>query len=218
MERTVWIIITVIALALAAFFGVRGLNSGKLSQAEREQAAALERELEQTRRSAKDAARRADQEAEARQMAEEAAKQRAEAEARRLAQVQAERQEQEAALKRAEEEAAKTASEMERIRLERARLESESRKLAELRAQEAAEAQRKLADAQKALAETERLKNAEIERQAALIASYSRQPALAPASGEGREKGPMPRRFIMPQDYKRSSHYYLPLLRSREGE
>lgn len=218
MERTIWIIITVIALALAAFFGVKGLNSGKQSQAERAQSAALELELDQSRRARQEADRKALQEEEARKMAEDAAKQRAEAEARRLAQAQAERQEQELARKRAEEETAKATAEIEKIRLEKARLETEARKLAELRAQEAAEAQRKLADAQKALSDSERLKNAEIERQAALIASYSRQPALAaaPAKSDDAGKGPAARRFIMPTDYKRSSHYYLPLITAEE--
>lgn len=218
MERTIWITTTVIALALAAFFGVKGLTSGKQTQAEREQAAALGRELDQSRRAKEEAERRAKQEIEARQMAEDTARQRAEAEARRLAQAQAERQEQELARKRAETETAKAATEIEQMRLEKARIEAEARKLAELRAMEAADAQRKLADAQKALSDTERLKNAEIERQAALIASYSRQPALTPAvaKADAGAKTPPARRFILPPDYKRASHYYLPLITAQE--
>jgi hypothetical protein len=218
MERTIWITTTVIALALAAFFGVKGLTSGKQTQAEREQAAAISRELDQSRRATLDAERRAKQEMDARQMAEDTARQRAEAEARRLAQAQAESQEQELARKRAESEAAKAAAAIEQMRLEKARIETEARKLAELRAMEAAEAQRKLADAQKALSETERLKNAEIERQAALIASYSRQPAPMPAApkADAGTKAPHARRFILPPDFKRNSHYYLPLITAEE--
>lgn len=211
MERTVWIIITVVALALAAFFGVRMLNTGKHTQANRDTAAALERELEESRRTAKDATRKAEQETDARMMAEEAAKQRAEGEARRLAQVQAERQEQEQARIRAEEEAAKAAATIDAVRLEKAKIEAEARKLSELRAQESAEAQRKLADAQRALTESERTKNAEIERQAALIASYGRQPAIMAPSPVSSPGGTVrtSRRVIMPPDYKRGSHVNL---------
>lgn len=210
MDRTVWIIIAVVALAVAGFFGYRAYENSAQRRADLQHSEELQRALDESRLAAKDSARRADQEAEARRLAELKAKQDGEAEARRLAQAQAEREAQEAARRRAEEEAARSAQEIERMQAERARLEADSRRLDELRTRESAEAEAKLAAAQKALQEIERQKNAEIERQAALIASYAAQGPQAADAKAGRG-GPLPR-IIFPVDYKRGSHYTLPLL------
>ena len=217
MQRNLWIGIAVVALAVAVFFGVRTYQLSK-PRAD-PQRATIERQLEDARKAEQEAARRASQEAEARRLAEDKAKRDAEAEARRLAQAESERQLQEQARQRAEAEARKAAAELERLRNERADITAEAQRLAEMRAKEAADAQAKLAAAQRALEESERKKNAEIERQAALIASYNR----SPAEGETTRAEPAPAqrpaqtRIIFPSYYKRAPHYNLPLLRQREA-
>jgi hypothetical protein len=219
MDRTVWIIIAVVALGVAGFFGYRAYHNSSQREAELQNAAELQKQLEESRVAAKESARKADQEAEARRLAELKQKQEAEAEARRLAQAQSERDANEAARKRAEDEKAKAEQEIERMRGDRARLEAEARRLEDLRAKESAEAQAKLAAAQKALEETERKKNAEIERQAALIASYNRQPTPVEKSAKetaaASERSSI--RYIYPIDYKRANHTYLPVLPTPEN-
>jgi hypothetical protein len=221
MDRTVWIIIAVVALAVAGFFGYKAYKNSGDQNANTQRASDLQKELEASRLAAKDANRKADQEAEARRLAELKQKQEAEAESRRLAQSQSERDGMEAARKRAEDDKLKAEQEIERMRGDKARLEAEARRLQELRTQESADAQAKLAAAQKALEDTERRKNAEIERQAALIASYSRQPspvekpaAAAASESSGRRSGI---RYIYPIDYKRANHTYVPALATPEN-
>jgi DNA repair exonuclease SbcCD ATPase subunit len=136
-----------------------------------------------------------------------------EAEARRLAQAQAEREAQESARRRAEEESNRTAQDLERIRADRARLESETRRLQELRAREAAEAERKLADAQRALRESLEEKNAEIQRQAALIAQFQSSAGSGPVEATPTESAASPRTMsrviFSPANYKRANHYFM---------
>lgn len=217
MQRNVWIAVAVIALAAAAFFGVRYFQLSGNTEAE-ERNAAMQRELDAMRASEQEAVRKIAQETEARRLAEMKAKEEAENEARRLAQAESERVAQEQARKRAEDEARKAAAELEQIRGERARLSSEAQRLAELRARESADARAKLAAAQRALEESERKKNAEIERQAAVIASYSRSPnpTEPPTEEEKKATQRVGNRIIFPADYKRANHYYLPLLPAHE--
>jgi hypothetical protein len=218
MERKVWIAIAVIAIAVAAFLGVRayqlsqGPDDGDAASAE------MKRQLDAATARALDAQRKLAQEEEARRLADLKTKQEAETEARRLAQTESERVAQEQARKRAEDEASKANSELDRMRGERAVLAAEAQRLTELRAREGADAQAKLSAAQRALEESERQKNAEIQRQAALIASYSKAPApteKAPLMHPNSNRGP---RIIFPSDYKRANHYYLPLLPTPEKE
>lgn len=211
MDRTVWIIISVVAIAIAGFLGFRVYRSGQFRSEQSARAVDLEKELESTRQSAKEAARKADLAAEARRLAELKQQQENEAESRRLAQTQAEREAYEMARKRADDDAARSAKELERIRAENAQLSAEARRLAALREREAADAQAKLDAAQRALADSEQKKNAEIERQAALIASYNHAPE-AGATTDEETRRQLGARIIYPSDYKRSSHYYLPLL------
>jgi len=218
MERTVWIVISVLAVAVAGFFGYRAYQ---LSAAAKDPThdAAMQRELADARTKEKEATRKAEQETEARRLAELKAKEEAETEARRFAQAENGRQAQELARKRAEDESAKAATELDRIRGERAQLAAEAQRLAELRARETADAQAKLAAAQRALEESERKKNAEIERQAAVIASYSRTPSpVEKLSAEQEAARRNVTRIIFPSDYKRANHYYLPLLATPEQE
>jgi fused signal recognition particle receptor len=212
MDRTVWIIVAVVALAVAGFFGYRAHQSSQLNESERQRTEELEKNLADTRLAAKEAAQRAEKEQTAREMAEAKARQVAEADARKAAQAQADRDAAELARKQAEELAAKSAQEMDRIRADKARLEAEARRLEELRAKERADAQAKLEAAQRALAETERQKNAEIERQAAVIASYAQRPVTpTPGSSSVTSSGEATReprtRYIFPGDFKRTPHY-----------
>ena len=216
MDRTVWIIISIVAIAVAGFFGYRTYSDSASRKAEQSKAAEMDRQLKESQRQAKEAQRQLDQAAEAQRLAELNGAQKKEAESRQLAQAQAEREAQEMQRKQYEEKASKAAQDLERMKSEKGQLEAEARRLSELRTREANDAQAKLAAAQKALEETERQKNAEIERQAALIASYSRQPSqgpTAPTSTEASRAATSPgARIIYPWDYKRTSHYNLLML------
>jgi hypothetical protein len=212
MERTIWIVIAAGALVAAGFFGYRAYDVSRGQADEKAQQDQMKRDLDAANLAASEAAKKAAQETEARRLAEAKANEEAEAEARRLAQAQNEREAQEAARKRAEEEAAKAAAEIERIRGEKAALAAEAQRLTEARAREAADAQAKLAAAQRALEESELRKNAEIERQAALIASYNRAPNKVEKPTPEETQRQSSTRVIFPSDYKRANHYYLPLL------
>lgn len=217
MERTIWISITVLAIAAAGFFGFRAYQLSR-DPGVNTQSAEMQRELDAARLAARDAARKADQDAEARRLGELKAKEEAEADARRLAQMDRDRQGQEQARKNAEDDAAKAAAELDRMRAEKAQLSSEAQRLAELRTREGADAQARLAAAQRALEESERKKNAEIERQAAVIASYSRVPNKVEKLPEKDAARHSAARVIFPSDYKRANHYNLPLLPYSEKE
>lgn len=219
MDRKVWIAIAVIAIAVAGFFGYRSYQLSSSQNAEGNLTAEMKRQLEDARAKEAEANRKATQEEEARRLGELKAKQEAESEARRLAQAESERLAQEQARQRAEEQAAKAAGEIERMRGERAQLTAEAQRLAELRARESADSQAKLTAAQRALEESERKKNAEIERQAAVIASYNRAPPpteKAPLKVEETRRSST--RIVFPSDYKRANHYYLPRLPGHEKE
>ncbi len=213
LMKGILIIVAALAIAAAAFFGVRYSQSAKSRVEGQERADALSLELEKARARQGELERKAAQAANARAMAEDAARKNAEAEARRLAQAQADREAQEAARKRAEQEATAAARQIEQIRAERARLEAETNRLRELRAQEAAEAGRNLAEAKRALEDSLREKNAEIERQAALIAEYGEKKQSGPVKAE--ESSPVSpeamSRVIFPSNYKRANHYYMSL-------
>lgn len=219
MDRKVWIAIAVIAIVAAGFFGFRAYQLSSREGTDGNLTAEMKRQLDDARAKESEATRRANQEEEARRLAELKSKQEAEAEARRLAQAESERKAQEQGRQRAEEQVTKATSELERIRAERAQLTAEAQRLAELRARESADSQAKLTAAQRALEESERKKNAEIERQAAVIASYSRAPD--PAERAPRlpdESRRTATRIIFPSDYKRANHYSLPLLPVHEKE
>ncbi|MGH8021430.1 MAG: hypothetical protein ACREIA_24745 [Opitutaceae bacterium] len=215
--KAILIIVAVLAIVAAAFFGVRYSQSAKSRAEEGQRMDALSAELEKARGRQEELERKAAQAANARAMAEEAARKSAEAEARRLAQAQADREAQETARKRAEAEAQQAAQDIEGIRAERARLEAETQRLQELRTEEAAEAERNLAEAKRALEESLREKNAEIERQAALIAEYSQRAEGGPlkesevAESESPVSPETMSRVIFPRNYKRASHYYMSL-------
>ena len=172
--KAVLITIAIVAVAAAGFFGVRAYRTGKARAADQERTESLAGELEKSKAREEELSRQAQQETEAREMAERQAQQKAEAEARRLAQSQVDREAQEAARKRAEDQASKAMQDMEKIRGERAQLEAETKRLQELRAKESAAAEQKLAQAKSALEKSLQEKNAEIDRQAALIAEYRR--------------------------------------------
>lgn len=212
MERKVWIAITVIALAIAGFFGYRVSQLSNRGPADAARNAEMQQELDAARASAQEAARRIERETEARRLADLKAKEEAEAEARRLAQSESERQAQEQARQRAEEEARKASAELDRIRADRARLEAEAARLNELRARDSSDAQARLAAAQRALEESERQKDAEIARQAAVIASYSRAPNSVERPAESQGEQHHTTRIVFPSNYRRANHYYLPLL------
>lgn len=218
MDRKVWIGIAVFALAVAGFLGVRTYQLSHDSGGNEAQTEKMKRDLDAANARALAAQRTLAQEEEARRLAAEKNKVETEAEAQRLAQAESARLAQEQARKRAEDEANKATAELDRMRGERAMLAAEAQRLTELRAREAADSQAKLSAAQRALEESERQKNAEIQRQAALIASYSQGPspeAKAPALSPESNRGP---RIIFPADYKRANHYYLPLLPTPEKQ
>jgi hypothetical protein len=212
MERKVWIAITVIALAVAGFLGYRVSQLSNRAPADAQHTAEMQRELDAARASAQEAARRTERETEARRLADLKAKEEAETEARRLAQSESERQAQEQARQRAEEEARKAAAELDRIRADRARLEAEAARLNELRARDSSDAQAKLTAAQRALEDSQRQKDAEIARQAAVIASYSRAPNAVERPAEAQTEQQHTTRIVFPSNYRRANHYYLPLL------
>jgi hypothetical protein len=219
MDRKVWIVIAVLAVAAAGFFGFSAYKLSSQSKAGDATSEKMKRDLAAAEAREAEALRKAKQEEEARKLAELKAKQDAETEARRIAQAQSERQAQDQARERAEQESAKAAAELERMRGERAQLAAEAQRLAELRARESADAQAKLTAAQRALEESERKKNAEIERQAAVIASYSRTPAPSDRAAESPQASRRSSvRIVFPSDYKRANHYYLPLLPGHEKE
>jgi FtsZ-interacting cell division protein ZipA len=220
--KGILIIVAILGIAAAAFFGVRYSQSSKSRIEGEERADALATELEKVRAQQEDLERKAARETNARTMAEEAARKSAEAEARRLAQAQAEREAQEGARRRAEQQANQAAQDLDQIRADRARLEAEAQRLQELRTKESAEAERRLAEAKRALEEGLREKNAEIERQAALIAEYGQRGGTAPVKSEAGEESPaspetMSRVIFSPSNYKRANHYYM-LRRIEAGE
>lgn len=217
MDRTIWVIIAVVAISVAGFFGYRAHQASEKQKAHLARNSQLEAELEASRMAERDAARLADQEAEARRLSGLKAQQETEAEARRLAQSAAELEAQEMARIQAEEAAQRAATELERIRSEKALLEAEARRLREQRELEAAEAARNLEEAQMALEEMERRKNAEINRQAELIAAYSREPTPSPVVSESEEELRRRSRIVFPANYKRAAHTYV-LLPELEDE
>lgn len=212
MNRTVWIVVAIVAVIAAAVLGIQFKKASDARRAEMQRAAELEKQLETARAAEREAQTKADQEAEARRLFMLQAQREAEAEARRLAQAQAEMEEQEKARRAAEAAAAAAAAEAERIRQEREKLAAEAQRLAELREKERAEAERKLAEARAALQAALEEKEREIARQAALIASYNKRlnrvekpEVSATADTPAPEKAYRPR-IIMPPDFKRSSH------------
>lgn len=209
MDRTIWVIIALVAISTAGFFGYRAHQASEKQKAHLARNSQLEAELDASRQAEREAARLADQEAEARRLAGLKAQQETEAEARRLAQSAAEFEAQELARKQAEESAVRSAMELERIRSEKTLLEAEARRLREQREIEAAEAARNLEDAQLALAEMERRKNEEINRQAELIAAYSRDSTPTPVVGSAEEEMRRRSRFVFPANYKRAAHTYV---------
>lgn len=221
MDRIVWIIIAVVALAVAGFFGFRASQTAQSQRNENERTGQLETELAALRAREQEMVRLEKQEANARELAENKVRQAAEAEARRLAQAQAERDAQENARAAAEAEAARAAEALEALRMEKARIESQAQQTRELRKRERAEAEAKLRAAQESLADLEARKNAEIARQAALIDTYSRQERPTPIAAipdEEKRAHKLGPRYVFPADYKRGPHTLVPLLPATSGE
>ena len=209
MNKTIVAIIVTVAVGLAAFFGYRSVQATKVVKAETQRASELAAEIETIRLAEKEALRRAEEDAEARRLAGIKARQDAEAEAVRLAEVEALRKREEAARRRAEADAAEAVLALALLTEEKSAAEAESRRLADLRLQEAKEAEERFLEAQRALRESTEesaARQAEIDRQAALLDSLHRE-KQAKSIVVDTEEEIRQSRFVYPVDYKRGNHY-----------
>jgi hypothetical protein len=126
-----------------------------------------------------------------------------------LAEVEALREREEAARRRAEADAAEAVVALALLTEEKSAAEAESRRLADLRLQEAKEAEERFLEAERALkesAEEIKARQAEIDRQAALLDSLHREKQVESIVVDTEEEKRQSR-FIYPVDYKRGNHY-----------
>lgn len=209
MNKTIVVLIVTVAVALAAFFGYRSVQDTRERQAETQRANELTAEIETIRQAEKEALRRAEEDAEARRLAGIKARKDAEAEAVRLAEAEALREREEAARRRAEADAAEAVLALALLAEEKSMVEDEVRRLADLRLQEAKEAEERFLTAERALRESEaetEARQAEIDRQAALLNSLHRE-EQAETIVTDTEEEKWRSRFVYPVDYKRGNHY-----------
>ncbi len=209
MNKTIVTLIVTVAVALAAIFGYRSVQATKERQAETQRANELTAEIEAIRQAEKEALKRAEEDAEARRLAGIKARKGAEAEAVRLAEAEALREREEAARRRAEIDAAEATVALALLAEEKALVEDEVRRLADLRLQEAKEAEERFLGAERALRISEeetKARQAEIDRQAALLDSLHRD-QQAESIVTDTEEEEWRSRFVYPVDYKRGNHY-----------
>ncbi|RKX33577.1 MAG: hypothetical protein DRP71_10005 [Verrucomicrobia bacterium] len=209
MNKTIVALIVTVAVALAAFFGYRSVQATKEREVETRRATELTAEISAIRLAEKEALKRAEVDAEARRLAGIKARQEAEAEAVRLAEVEALREREEAARRRAEADAAEAVLALALLAEEKSVVEDEVRRLADLRLQEAKEAEERFLAAERALRESEeetKARQAEIDRQAALLDSLHRR-QQAESIVVDTEEEIRQSRFVYPVDYKRGNHY-----------
>lgn len=209
MNKTIVTLIVTVAVALAAFFGYRSVQATREHQADTQRVSELTAEIEAIRQAEKEALKRAEEDAEARRLAGIKARQDAEAEAVRLAEAEALREREEAARRRAEVDAAEAAMALALLAEEKSVVEDEVRRLADLRLRESKEAEERFLEAERALRKSEEealARQAEIDRQAALLDSLHRE-QQAESIVVDTEEEKWRARFVYPVDYKRGNHY-----------
>ncbi len=213
MNKTIVTLIVTVAVASAAFFGYRSVQTTREHQAETRRVSELTAEIEAIRQAEKEALKRAEEDAEARRLAGIKARQDAEAEAVRLAEAEALREREEAARRRAEADAAEAAMALALLSEEKSVVEEEVRRLADLRLREAKEAEERFLEAERALRKSEEeaeARQAEIDRQAALLDSLHREQQAESIVVDSEEEK-WRTRYVYPVDYKRGNHYRITL-------